>query len=216
MPAPVPPMGDKLPQVRSFGGHTLKSAVEALAFWAFVTIDIWFFVKRAAWSAALPLPFMIWSWRTHRRPAESLGFRFAEFRRSARFWWPLWLASLTVVAVLAAPRLLSQVTLRNAALYFLWSCLQQLALQSMIYLPLREGTERLPAAAIAGILFALVHAPNPVLMPGTLIWGALAAWSFEEYRSIWALGLSQMFLSSLLLQIAPHALSRGFRIGPFY
>jgi membrane protease YdiL (CAAX protease family) len=107
-------------------------------------------------------------------------------------------------------------SLRGALLYFLWSCLQQLTLQSMIYLPLRTALPPIKAAFFTGLIFAVVHAPNPVLVVGTLIWGMAAPLLFERWRSIWALGLAQVALSSLLLQLTPYRLNHGFRIGPFY
>ena len=86
----------------------------------------------------------------------------------------------------------------------------------MVYLPLRESMPKRRAALFTGAIFAMVHIPNPVLMVGTFVWGAGAAMLFEERRSIWALGLAQVPLSSLLLLLTPNRFSHGFRIGPFY
>jgi len=86
----------------------------------------------------------------------------------------------------------------------------------MIYLPLRESMPKPRAAFVTGLIFALVHWPNPVLVAGTFVWGAASALLFERRRSIWALALLQVPLSSLLLVLTPHSLNHGFRIGPFY
>lgn len=86
----------------------------------------------------------------------------------------------------------------------------------MIYLPLRESVSKGRAAFLTGIIFAAVHWPNPVLVAGTFGWGVASALLFERWRSIWALGLAQVPLSSLLLAVTPGSWNHGFHIGPFY
>ncbi|HVV46004.1 MAG TPA: CPBP family intramembrane glutamic endopeptidase [Bryobacteraceae bacterium] len=117
-----------------------------------------------------------------------------------------------LIAAVIGKRFLTLDMLHHTLNDFLWSCLHQLALQSMVYLPLREVWPRAPAALLTGLCFAAVHVPNPVLLPGTFVWGAVAALLFERRRSIWALGIAQALLSAL----TPVSLNRGFHVGPFY
>ncbi len=92
-----------------------------------------------------------------------------------------------------------------------------LVFQSMTYVPLRNSlTDRRVAASLAGVAFALAHAPNPVLVPATLAWGIAACLLFERCRSVWGLALLQVMLSSMLMWATPPRLHHGFRIGPYY
>ena len=197
-------------------GRRFHGALEAFGFAGLAIFEIWFAVNSAPWAVALPVVLMVWSWRRYSRSYASLGLRLQDFGRSFPDWWPLWISSTICVALLGGDRLFAPHVLRRASAYFLWCALQQLALQSMAYLPLRKSFSSLRAALLTGILFAAAHAPNPVLMPATLAWGAVAALLFERRRSVWGLALMQTLLSSLLLWLTPYRLNHGFRIGPFY
>ncbi len=200
---------------RRMAGHR-AGPLEAFAFTALVVFDIWFLARRAPLPAAIPVPVMFWSWRRHSRTQATLGLSLHDFRAALREWWPLWMVCAALIAAVIGKRFLTLDMLHHTLNDFLWSCLQQLALQSMVYLPLREVWPRTLAALLTGLCFAAVHVPNPVLVPGTFVWGAVAALLFERRRSIWALGIAQALLSALLMALTPVSLNRGFHVGPFY
>ena len=88
-------------------------------------------------------------------------------------------------------------------------------LQNMIYRRLRAGFGATWGTwVVAGALFALAHLPNPVLVPATLVWGAVSARLFERWSSVIAIALLQTLLSGLLYWMAPLRLSHEFRVGP--
>lgn len=102
--------------------------------------------------------------------------------------------------------------------YMSFCLLQQVGLSSLV-------TNRLLAAAdspmrasfIAGFLFALLHWPNPVLVPLTFVGGALMAWLFSKERNILSLTVWQTILGSLIWWAFPIAWHHSMRVGPgFY
>lgn len=102
--------------------------------------------------------------------------------------------------------------------YMAFCLLQQVGLSSLV-------TNRLLAAMdspmrvsfIAGTLFALLHWPNPVLVPLTFVGGALMAWLFWKERNILPLTVWQTILGSLIWWAFPIAWHHSMRVGPgFY
>jgi hypothetical protein len=107
--------------------------------------------------------------------------------------------------------------LYRGSLYFLWCILQQFLIQNMVYRRLRDVAGPTWSNCIStGVLFSAAHVPNPVLVPATLVWGALSARMFEQRPNIVAIALLQTFLSALLLWLTPEDWSHQFRVGPGY
>lgn len=190
---------------------------EAAAFFVAVLAYLWLLVIPLPWTGVLLLAGAALSWRRRRLTAQELGLSWRPLLSCWRSWAPLWILSAALMLALGYGRLFHLRTLTDGGAYFAWSALQQVVYQSMTYLPLRESVgSRRRAAALAGLAFAAVHAPNPILVPATLVWGAVSSLLFERCRSVWGLALLQTMLSSVLLWIAPPHLSRSFRIGPYY
>lgn len=191
--------------------------MEALAFLLAALAYLWFLLKpHPATGLLLAIPIIL-SWRAHRRSACDLGLDPRAFYRSFSRWRALWIVSTALLLILGWPILLELHTLERGALYFVWCSAQQIVLQSMIYLPLRQAFQRpMPAVLLAALAFCVIHAPNPVLLPATLAWGAASCLLFERLPTVWGLALLQVMLSSLLLWLTPYSLNHGFRIGPIY
>ena len=75
---------------------------------------------------------------------------------------------------------------------------------------------RAAASVIAGAIFALLHWPNPVLVPLTLIAGIAMAWMFDRVRNILPLALGQSLLGSLVWWAFPVVWHHMLRVGPGY
>ena len=178
---------------------------------------IWLAAARAPWLVVVPAGLVVLHWYRRRETVDSLGLRWKDFVRSFRSWRVVWIACIVVFIAFGWTKVAHAEMIGRGAVYFCWCAIQQLIYQSVTYRPIRDAMKSpWMAAPIAGIAFAAVHAPNPVLMAGTLAWGVLSSLLFERCRSIWGLAALQVMLSSMLLWATPYSLNRGFRIGPFY
>ena len=102
--------------------------------------------------------------------------------------------------------------------YLAFCVLQQVALNSFLTNRLLGYFEKeWPAAVLAGVLFAALHWPNPVLVPLTLVGGVAMAWLFARERNILPLALGQAILGALVWWAFPLAWHHSMRVGPgFY
>ena len=197
--------------------RALSGIAEAFSFTAIVLLDIWLLHWRTPLGDLLPAAFIVWSIVYHRESLNSLGLSLAQLRPAMREWWIIF--AVLGAAVLAGCFMSTRpfYLLFRGSMYFLWCVVQQLLLNNLIYRRLRDdlGLSWI-TCTVAGALFAVAHAPNPVLVPATLLWGTAATRLFETHRSIIALGLLQTLLSALLLWATPLQLNQQFRVGPGY
>jgi hypothetical protein len=202
----------------------LLPLIEAFAFTALVAWFIWQLqnTSRYSWMA-----FPIWlmaSFALNKDTPQSLGWRadnlWTATKRSSLIFLPCAIAIVVTGLFLGSElHTVHHVLFPRRFLGYLSFCLlQQVGLNSLV-------TNRLLAAfsspvtvsLIAGALFALLHWPNPVLVPVTLIGGALMAWLFGKQRNILPLTLWQAILGSLVWWAFPLAWHHSMRVGPgFY
>jgi membrane protease YdiL (CAAX protease family) len=102
--------------------------------------------------------------------------------------------------------------------YFAFCLLQQIALNSYLTNRLLYALQKPRAAAlVAGVIFAALHWPNPVLVPLTFIGGTAMSWLFSRERNIIPLTVGQAILGTLVWWVFPVAWHHGMRVGPgFY
>jgi membrane protease YdiL (CAAX protease family) len=101
--------------------------------------------------------------------------------------------------------------------YFAFCLLQQVALNSLFSNRIYFLTKRIGISAfIAGIIFATLHWPNPVLMPATFVAGVVMSWLFLKQRNILPLAIWHMVLGVLIGWALPIAWHHGLRVGPGY
>jgi membrane protease YdiL (CAAX protease family) len=101
--------------------------------------------------------------------------------------------------------------------YFAFCLLQEIGLQSFLMNRLLTALEKpVPSAVVAGAIFAVLHWPNPVLVPLTFIGGATLCWLFARQRNIIPLAIGQAILGSLVWWAFPPAWHHGMRVGPGY
>ena len=101
--------------------------------------------------------------------------------------------------------------------YFAFCILQQVALNSFLNNRLMFLIrDRRVSSLVAGAIFAACHWPNPVLLPLTLIGGAVMAWLFARHRNIVPLAIGQAILGSLAWWSFPLAWHHHLRVGPAY
>lgn len=191
---------------------------QALAFSAATLFTIW--CVRGPWLAAASVALLIAAFVMfwiNGETTSSLGLAMEELVAAVVAWkWSLVILALALLVV-AGKGLLSGHLWLRAGIYLAWCCLQQLLYQNVVYKGMRAkyGLRAVTWSA-SGVLFSLVHLPNPVLVPATLIWGVVSCRLFERRQSIFALGLLQMLLSNLLTWLVPAQYHHGLRVGPHY
>ena len=195
----------------------MSEIAEAFTFFCAVLLFLWFLVIPLPWTGAVLLLAIGLSWRRRSLGWASLGLGWKELRCSARRWSVLWIVCALLFVVLGHRILFSLSLLVGGLVYFVWSAAQQVVYQSMIFMPLRKNLRSLAlAAGLAGLAFAAVHAPNPILLPATFVWGIASSLLFERCRTVWGLALMQVMLASMLMWVTPVELHRNFRVGPRY
>jgi hypothetical protein len=101
--------------------------------------------------------------------------------------------------------------------YFAFALLQQVALNSLLSNRLFYLTKKIwPSAICAGVIFAIFHWPNPLLIPATLFIGTVMSWLFLTERNIIPLSFWHMVLGILTSWAFPIAWHHGLRVGPGY
>jgi len=197
--------------------------VEGVAFSGFIAWYIWRlqFTHPSAW-----LVFPVWlvvSFLAHHDTPKTLGWRadnlWPATRRAAVvfgvFILALCAAGLYLDALHRLPAHL--ISGRRFFGYFSFCLLQQVALNSYLMDRFLSVVERpWVAALLAGIIFAGLHWPNPVLVPLTLVGGFAMCWLFARERNILPLTLGQAVLGGLVWWAFPIAWHHAMRVGPGY
>jgi membrane protease YdiL (CAAX protease family) len=101
--------------------------------------------------------------------------------------------------------------------YAVWAFLQEfLLLDFFLRRLLRLLRSRTVAVAVTAALFALAHLPNPILMPVTLVWGAIACALFLRYRNLYTLGLAHAIFGICIAVTVPAQADHNMRVGLGY
>jgi len=153
---------------------------------------------------------------------KPMGLTAKNFFRSL---WVVGLALLgTAVAVaIAAARHTLQVPgtpvlfVKTYAGYAIWAFAQQFLLQCF-FLPrfLRLFPNARLGAAVAAVIFAVAHLPNPILVPVTLFWGFAACLVFLQYRNLYTLAMAHAILGITIGLTVPGPVDHNMRVGLGY
>ncbi|MGA2084849.1 MAG: CPBP family intramembrane glutamic endopeptidase [Terracidiphilus sp.] len=148
--------------------------------------------------------------------------------RRANFFPSLWVAGVALavaaVAVALAAKLHTLRVPRGPVLfietywaYALWTFAQQFLLQCFFLLRLRRlAPGAKSAAAMAAVLFAIAHLPNPILTSVTLIWGFAACLLFLRYRNLYPLAMAHAILGITIAITVPGPVDHNMRVGLGY
>ena len=202
----------------------LLPLVEVFSFAAFIAWFIWQLQDsyRYAW-----LVFPVWliaSFLLNSDTPQTLGWRvdnlWSSTKRASMVFLPCALTIIVVGHFAGGEHHSLQHILLPSRLfgYMAFCLLQQVGLSSLVTNRLLAATDSPTRASfIAGLLFAWLHWPNPVLVPLTFVGGALMAWLFWKERNILSLTFWQTILGSLIWWAFPIAWHHSMRVGPgFY
>ncbi len=202
----------------------LLPLIEAFGFTALIAWFIWQLQDASRYSWIVFPVWLLASFVLNRDTPHSLGWRadnlWSATKRCSAVLLPCALAILvTGFLIDGVQQTFHQLLLPRRFFGYMSFCLlQQVGLNSLV-------TNRLLAAIsspvrvslIAGTLFALLHWPNPVLVPLTFVGGVLMAWLFCKERNILPLTVWQTILGTLVWKAFPIAWHHSMRVGPgFY
>jgi membrane protease YdiL (CAAX protease family) len=107
-------------------------------------------------------------------------------------------------------------SVRDLVLLIPWGTAQQWVLQTLVLREARGLTSRKSSIIVASVLFAVIHAPNPLLM--TLTFAGALGWCaiYTRYPNILPLGVSHAVATIALLYSFDANLTGHLRIGHAY
>lgn len=189
----------------------------------FILWFIWQLQFVARWTWIIFVVWIIASFIVHRDTPKTLGWRgdnLGAAGKQALIIFGIMAAGLVAIGFALSPpdrlppNLISWTRLWT---YFAFCLLQQVALNSLVHNHmLTLVRNEYVAAGLTGVIFAACHWPNPVLVPLTLIAGAVMAWMFGRVRNIIPLAIGQAILGSLVWWAFPAAWHHHLRVGPGY
>jgi membrane protease YdiL (CAAX protease family) len=101
--------------------------------------------------------------------------------------------------------------------YTIWALTQQFLLQGYFLVRLlRVFPNPTVAAAIAAVVFAIAHLPNPILTPITLFWGLVACLVFMRSRNIFPLAIAHAICGICIAVTIPASILHNMRVGLGY
>src|SRR5258707_12723945 len=172
--------------------------VEALALSALVAMYIWKLQAASPRSWWILAAWMLISAVVRRDTPKTLGWRADNLWVATRRAVPFFM--LAALAICGAGLFLGMlqrlpahlIEPRRLTRYFAFCALQQVALNSYLTNRLLGCFEKAWATAgVAGVIFAALHWPNPVLVPLTLAGGVAMSWLFARERDILPLAVGQ-------------------------
>jgi membrane protease YdiL (CAAX protease family) len=186
-----------------------------------ILVQIRFIGEALSFFALLPLGVVVASWVLRKDSFESLGLAHFSFKGFARLWLLL-AAGVIVVLIVGAygnPGFFRNrgfplgTTLRFIS-YLIPALLQQVLLDGYFVNRVHSLTRnRISTTVFIGILFSIVHLPNPVLVVLTLYGGMISAYFFVKSRNVYPLAVAHAALAAVAYCALPQAWHHGFRIG---
>jgi len=95
-----------------------------------------------------------------------------------------------------------------------WGTAQPYGLACVFYRRLRELLPPGKTASASGVIFSMLHLPNPFLLGLTLLTGVLACYLYERNPNVIGLGLAHGVTSFLLANSLPGWLTFDRMVGP--
>ncbi len=209
----------------------LQIWIEVSSVFFLIIYQIWFAGRKSFLAATVALFIVVGSWISRKESFENLGLRPPSMKR---LWLVLSLLLLIFSSFAVIFAAYSQKTtegtmpatikiLGHALRYFGWAFFQQLLLNG--YFARRFANVfhgNLSAAIATGVVFSLVHAPNPLLMIVTLFTGMASAYVFLKnykfaglyFKNPYLLAILHVAIGVCIAHLLPDTLTLHMKIGP--
>jgi membrane protease YdiL (CAAX protease family) len=163
---------------------------------------------------ALALALMISSHRAYGESARDVGFRWDNFVSAVKLLLLPTLAAIVIVILVSRNLSPRDPGRWRFLLVPLWALFQQYALQGYINrrAQIIFGTGW-ASASVVGLLFAVIHLPNPVLFALTLAGGTIWAFIYQRTPNLFALALSHAAVSVTVALLFPPEWINSLRVG---
>ena len=166
----------------------------------------------------LALGFMIFSHWDRGENLRAIGFRLDNFEAAVRILLLPTLGAVILILILewslSGPEFVLRPLRPRLLLFPVWALFQQYALQGFINRRLQTalGTG-FKVTLLVGLIFGLLHLPNPLLAFLTLLGGVIWAAVYQRQPNLLALAISQSLISLTLALATPPSLINGLRVG---
>jgi hypothetical protein len=193
------------------------AAMEPGILFALIVLYIWWIRPLFPRFWVLLLAFVLISHLVRGETPQSIGFRTTGFRAGVIRYGPC--IAVTALILLGGGIVLGTVrdiSLRWAAInfgvYCVWGVFQQYVLNGYFVNRFVRFTRRAPL--LAGLVFAVAHAPNWFLMLITGAGGYASARVYSRTRNLYFLGLAHALLGFVIYLVIPDWVSRHLWVGP--
>jgi membrane protease YdiL (CAAX protease family) len=200
--------------------HALPLATVAVGY-GLIEVALWTPKSAQVWIGLVAAVWIVGTTMLSRRRADELGLGRNGFRESA---WVIAAAVLTGAVLVWMGWLFGWLhglmgpipASTHVMAYGLWSFQQEFILQCFLFLNLLPVLGKNRAVLASGLIFAIAHLPNPVLMIATLISGTCLTAAFARYRNVYTVTIAHAVLGLAVAVALPGDLHHNMRVGLGY